>query len=821
MATETPENSQVAANGEAFAALPVRAVVILVAGMAAAWFAAGSTGLLGHPLRHALTWIALAVAIVAAWPAEPRSFRSWAILAVGAILGLCFTASELPPINVFAVAVVLAAIAQVGRGATARVVLLGAGRNRVGMLPFRLRFQPALLARRRWSRPGMGRLAGWIAGSRLEVGATFGGMDFLVLAAVVYAGWLVYTPPPRRRRAIWAAAAIIAGQLVYLIVLANADKLLALLPETVVPIDDETSRVGLWTIGNGLRTLLPWNLPLLAMVIQGTIAAAMVASTRWRPVVEPSAYEVKKRPPSRPAPLPKGEGRWWFGPAVLAVAAVLSASLTMGNADLAGKTVVASGQGFMLDWLKPEFDSNVVGNYGLLPVFVESLGGKFVVSKDLTPQDLAAADVLLLVHPDRPWPREKLERIWDYVRRGGTLLVAAGPAVRSGDSKSSFNEVLEPLAMRVRFDTAVARTGNWEQSYDVSSHPAAVGLSDERNPFGMQAGSSLEAGWLAQPLLIGRWGWSEPGSDAALTGVSSFAAGERLGDLVLAAEQPFGQGRVVVLGETTPLHNEALAGSYSFVGRLLGYLADHRTSPRALWRQLIALAALAATVVLLAWRPVAWQMMLTPSVLALVLMWCSATGYWSGRVLPDGRQRSLNNIAYIDASHLESYSGDLWAEHGVAELLRKLMRQGYLPLFAPDLEADRLERCGLVISIGPHRAFSPDERKAIYKFVEDGGTMICLVGAEDARPSAPLLADFGLRVPYSPVPPGDNAHEPPPIAGEEIRKYGRTENGDRARSLLRGMAGRVGRRRHRTERESRTDRASRTGRATRLLDRRA
>ena len=775
MATETPENSQLATNGEAFAALPVRAVVILVAGMAAAWFAAGSTGLLGHPLRHALTWIALAVAIVAAWPAETRSFRSWAVLAVGAILGLFFTASELPPINVFAVAIVLAAIAQVSRGSTARVVLLGAlAATVLGCFRFACASSPLFWHAADGAGWALGRLAGWIAGSRLVVGATFGGMDFLVLAAVVYAGWLVYTPPPRRRRAIWAAAAIIAGQLVYLIVLANADKLLALLPETVVPIDDETNRVGLWTIGGGLRTLLPWNLPLLAMVIQGTIAAAMVSSTRWRPVVEPTAYEIKKRPPSPSAPLPKGEGSWWFGPVVLAVAAVLSGSLTLGNADLAGKTIVASGQGFMLDWLKPEFDSNVVGNYGLLPAFVESLGGKFVVSKDLSSQDLAAADVLLLVHPDRPWPREKLERIWDYVRRGGTLLVAAGPAVRIGDSKSSFNDVLEPLTIRVRFDTAVARTGHWEQSYAVSSHPAAVGLSDERNPFGMQAGSSIAAGWLAQPLLIGRWGWSEPGSDAAMTGVSSFAAGERLGDLVLAAEQPFGQGRVVVLGETTPLHNEALAGSYSFVGRLLGYLAGRRSSPWAIWRQLIALAALAAMVVLLAWRPVAWQMMLTPSVLAAALMCCSATGYWSGRVLPDGRQGAPNNIAYVDASHLESYSDDLWAEHGVAELLRKLMRQGYLPLFAPDLEADRLERCGLVISIGPHRAFSPDERKAIYKFVEDGGTMICLVGAEDARPSAPLLADFGLRVPHSPVPPGDNAHEPPPIGGG---KYGLTEKG--------------------------------------------
>ena len=102
------------------------AIVILVAGMTAAWFAAGSTGLLGHPLQHALTWLALAVALVAAWPRDNRSFGIWAILAGGVLLGLLFTTSTLPTVNVLAVTVVLAAIAQVSRGLTGRVALIAA-----------------------------------------------------------------------------------------------------------------------------------------------------------------------------------------------------------------------------------------------------------------------------------------------------------------------------------------------------------------------------------------------------------------------------------------------------------------------------------------------------------------------------------------------------------------------------------------------------------------------------------------------------------------------------------------------------------------------
>ena len=99
---------------------------MLTAGMAAAWFAAGSTGLLAHPLQRALTWLALAVALMAAWPRNVRSFGTWAILASGVILGLLFTASAIPTLNVLAVAVVLAAIAQVSRDLTARVALIAA-----------------------------------------------------------------------------------------------------------------------------------------------------------------------------------------------------------------------------------------------------------------------------------------------------------------------------------------------------------------------------------------------------------------------------------------------------------------------------------------------------------------------------------------------------------------------------------------------------------------------------------------------------------------------------------------------------------------------
>jgi hypothetical protein len=74
------------------------------------------------------------------------------------------------------------------------------------------------------------------------------------------------------------------------------------------------------------------------------------------------------------------------------------------------------------------------------------------------------------------------------------------------------------------------------------------------------------------------------------------------------------------------------------------------------------------------------------------------------------------------------------------------MRNGYLTLSLPQLDAARLERAGLFISIAPRRGFSSSERAAIRDFVNRGGTFILTVGCDEAGPSRLLLSDFGFRI---------------------------------------------------------------------------
>ncbi len=757
----------------AAATVPAHAVVILAAGMAAAWFAAGSSGLLAHPLQRALTWLALAVALVAGWPRDSRSFRAWAILASGASVGLLLVASAMAALNVLAVAVMLAAIAQVNRGLTARVALIAA-MSTAALGCFRLASAsvPAVWLAADGLGWALGCVAGWVAGPRLEVGATFGGVDFLLLTFAVYTGWIICTSPPRRRRALWMAAAILLGHFAYLLLLAYSEKLLALLPPVVLPPISDENHIGIWAWSNGVRSLIPWNMPLVAMFIDIAVVAAMVRNSPWLPVVDIDPEELERRRAREakeevPGAILAKDVLFHFGPPMLAVAVALLAASGSDRADLTGKKIVAYDQG-RLDWFKPQYDSPVNGRFGMLPSFVESLGGEFQQSKDLAEADLAKADLLLLIEPDRPWPVKTLDRLWDYVRRGGSLLLVAEPAIHAGNSSSGFDDVLVPLAMQVRYDVAIPPAGNWEHSYEVMRHPATVGIDDLRNQFGFQLGSSIRTSWPARPMIAGRWGWSDPGKKVASASDRAYAAGDRLGDLVLAAEQAVGKGRVVVLGDTSPLQNDGLPGAFSFAGRLFSYLASRPSGGLAAWRQWLILAGLLLMLGLMAARPAAWQTMLAPAVLGVSLLCCLAAGYPSSRVLPDGRLiKSGGNVAYIDASHLEAYQSDSRIEggvnHGIAEFQRTLMRQGYLPLLTPDVTPERLERCRLFVSIGPSREFSPTERAAVKQFVRGGGTFLCMAGGQDSRPIAPLLADFGFRVPHSPVPPGDESRAPAPL----------------------------------------------------------
>jgi len=776
-----------------------RAVAAALSGMAAAWLAAGSIGFMSHPLRHGLAWLALAVALVASWP--PR--QTWTerlVLVAGLLLAVGMMAPALPVYNVMAVCLVLAMLSRANRGLDQRALLVTALAAAVlGIYLLASTSIPSVWSAADALGEWLGRLAGRVSTRPLWVGATFGGLDFLVFMVALYIAWLGSTHGPRLPRAVYAGVAILGGHLLYLVLLSYSMDLYEALPPAPPPPEFRDYIPPPWSWSDAARSLLPWNVPVLAGLIQVVVAAAMFRWATWLPATHSamSAGETsptdddrgkarqkktkhgkrrpveKKNEADRPSHW-RGKATVW-GPVVLAIVVPLLTTLAPGQSNLAGKKIVAYDRGY-LDWEKPVHDSYgqaSAGLYGMLPEFVASLGGRFERSSELSQEDLDDADVLLLIHPVHPWPNDRLERIWSFVKGGGSLLVLAETMIQEDELASSFNQVLKRTGMQVRFDAAISMPWEWQQAIPAMSHPAVTGIGDRRNRFGMVAGPSIHARWPARPILVGRCGWSDPGQDSVMTGVYRYDAGERLGDLVLAAEQRCGRGTVVVLADTSSFSNQGNANCYVFTGRLLAYLAGRAGNPQAAWRQVLGFLGCLALLGLLT-APCATGIMPVPPAptrvaavalaLTLALAGSRTFTHLSMRVLPDGRQHSpYNNVAYIDASHMEAYSNSGWGFDGIAGLVLTLMRNGYQPFLLPELTTERLERAGMFISIAPARPFSLAEQAAVRRFVEGGGIFISMVGADRVGPSQSLLDQFELAVPRSPVRPGEEDREPRPM----------------------------------------------------------
>ncbi len=439
----------------------------------------------------------------------------------------------------------LATLAHIHKGLTSRAILLTA-LAAMTLAVFRLALSSIPTA---WQLADVlgwtvGKVVGGLTGRPLNIGATFAGFDFLVLMTALYVGWMYNIAPPRRQAGIYAAAAIAFAYLIYLLVLAYSEKIAALLPEPFYVPETDISRVGAWAWQNTARSFFPWNLPLLAMILQAVVAACMFRRADWLPVPpednQPSIAKPKQDDTINLSDLGH-DAVFKLGPLVLAVLIAALTSLSFCKSDLKGKTVVAYDKG-KFSWLKPEYDNPIEGGYGMLPVFIKSLGGRFLKSPDLSQDDLSRADVLILLHPNSPFTGEQLKDIENYVLKGGSLLLGAENYFHEGLSESHFNDVLGSTAMVVRYDTAIPLAANWEQGYQTLSHPATLGFDDLKNCFGFQRGASIRLGWPARPIILGHWGWSSPGSYAVKEKSIQYQEGQPLGDLVLAAEETIGTG---------------------------------------------------------------------------------------------------------------------------------------------------------------------------------------------------------------------------------------------------------------------------------------
>lgn len=698
-------------------ALPERAgnpthwtsILSTLAAMAACWSAAGSLGLVGHPLLRALTWIFVALALISDRPAWTKLDLRRAVLSTLALLtAVWLSTSEVPAARICGVGLALLAVRAKAprlRTAITRAAFLFA------LYVFCVHAIPALWYVANEVSGVLGFLGGGLALRPLDVGIAFSGLDLLVLAGCFH---LLRLRAPRAGQAALVLASCLVVNFAYLLVLSFAVELSGL-----------------------VGTTSPWNLPAIGAVLQLLLAAWLLS----------------RSPPSPPAKVIEGrpQAGWAVAATLFGIAAITPVWLTLpfGHSTLEGKKIVVYEKCFG-NWDVPVHDDYgrlSIGMYGMLPGYVKLFGGDLLISKELSAADLDGADVLMLLYPHDDWLDGQLERIETFVQDGGALVVLGEHSTQEADGKARFNDILEKTGMPIAFDTAEFHIGGWLQSYDRMTHPTVAGLGDDRNEFGVVIGASIDLSWPARPILLGRWGFADPGDVAgnAMLGNRKFDTGERLGDLVLVAEQAVGDGVIVAFGDASTMTNGITMGAADFSSRLLAYLASRPSSPSAWWRQL---SGLALSILLLASirRGDGLALALAIAAFGASIHLSDALAYARMTVLPDGSTSEPNNLAYFDTTHLGRYDDESWRDDGTMGIRMTLNRNGYQLLELKDFTEARLERAGLLLSIAPRKAYSLEERRILQDFVANGGIFICTASYPDRHASEAMLADFGFEI---------------------------------------------------------------------------
>lgn len=481
-----------------------------------------------------------------------------------------------------------------------------------------------------------------------------------------------------------------------------------------------------------LAALYPVHVPLLFPGLAGGVAAFFA----WRISRSPAA------------PAERGAGRFVLASAVAGVLGAWALTNAPARSDPRPRRVAFYEKGF-LNWMVPtheSYGSYSSGMFGNLPKLVAAMGWKGDLIPEVAPGHLAGADVLVVINQDELFPEASLAAIRSFVHAGGGLLLL-GDHTCWKHGKVLVNEPLEAIGARSRiaFDSADFFVGGWLHSYGYFPHPATMTLADAANEAGSVVGASVEPFYPAVPIVIGRYGYSDPGvienADRGYLGTLDFEPGEPLGDLPLVTAEQVGAGRVVVAGDTSGFVNGILTHSHPFVRRIFGWLASADRAAVPYWRDRLGVLLLIGA-----------------GILACIASRCRPVGgaALAGALLVAGlaaRARAAvpmrplaGKIALVDDSRLGLHSMEGWRPDGIMGVTLGLMREGYFTIGMAAFDPAQVAEADVVVSVAPTRPYDEEESQAIQAFLHKGGTYLLAVGWEERAAAEPFLARYGMGI---------------------------------------------------------------------------
>jgi len=709
-------------------------------------FAAEAAGLFAHPLNTLLAVALLALGALldpTTGSGDRRAHRrlqwmGWAAAAVGLLLVPAHVTVRLFAVALWFVGLDTVAVARQGRHGPAAAMALGA--LALGLV--HLLSGTSLLT---WYlMQSLSRLASGVAveisGESLAMGPTFSNLALFVGAlGVCVGGWLV----AGRRRIVW-----FAGCLVVIIALYGACLWVFAMAPRWVPQDDALAAVSAetaqraeaapwwlsWLAGRAYPLHVPMLLPVLLAVPLGLYL--------WRMRRDSDAVAVGSRPA--------------YALAVMAAVLVGAAALTNAPGTPRAETLhVAFYEGGLVNWMTPSprmYGSRSGGMFGNLPLMMERMGWTGELIGELNRDTLAGKDILFIANQKDALSGGAIAAVEDFVEKGGSLLVMGDHTFWKGEKRLVLNEPIQRSDIRFVFDSADYFVGGWLHSLAFWQHPVTAGLSDHTNESGSVVGASLDIRYPAAPLVIGRYGYSDPGEPAnehrGYLGNMDYDPGEPLGDRVLVAAQQVGRGRVAVIGDTSAFFNSIHTQTWRYTHRLFHWLGTDGRAAVSGWRDVLGILLLAGAVGV-AFVFVRRQ----PGLVPVVATACLAFGFASHHVVAEGRTPPplKGDIAIVDLSHVGQHSMEGWRDRGIGGVYLNLMREGFFAVGARRFDPEQILASELFVSIAPTQPYSDDEVEVLRRFMERGGTVLLCAGWEDRHGALPLLEKAGLSIEHIPL----------------------------------------------------------------------
>lgn len=442
-------------------------------------------------------------------------------------------------------------------------------------------------------------------------------------------------------------------------------------------------------------------------------------------------------------------------------------------------------------WDVPEYGKygkDAVGMFGLWPVYLTTLGYEtellvenrttfldalqgqtenitrylnlsdyltIIEIEQITHDLLNDASVFVVSNLNVSFSDEEQSVIWEYVQKGGSLLVL-GDHTDVGGIQTPLNDLLSPVGIRFRFDAALPLDDRhkWLTCTHLLPHPITASLPGlDTLQYGI--GASLDTSLSSFPIIIGTYALSDEGNqsneDIAYLGDYEYTKGEQLGDVTLVAGAYYGDGKVLVFGDTSTFQNAALAFSYPFIQSIFAWLTNSQTAFTNLLQLGVALLLLgAALFIYRLWRDTTGPFTLYPVLLCVSLL---LTTSLNPLLIHDSAVHPGSTSVTIDASHGERFTLDSFTDDSVNGLIVNLQRNNYLPMLLKRFSKEHISASKILICIAPTLPFSVEEVAYLKQYMQNGGFVILATGYEDKEASLPLLHAYGVDVGQTPLGP--------------------------------------------------------------------